>query len=147
MSLLAIDPGPALSAWVELRDGKPVAFGHDPTPEVEARARAWVGPLAVEMIASYGMAVGAEVFDTCVAIGRMDWDRRAMLVERGKIKMHHCRSMRANDSNIRQAMLDRFGGSGAVGKKKSPGLLYGVSGDVWAALALALYVYDVERAL
>lgn len=147
--ILAIDPGPVLSAWVELCGGRPVAFGHDPTPEVERRVWAWrAGPLVIEMIASYGMAVGAEVFGTCVAIGRMDYDRRASLVERGKIKMHHCRSMRATDSNIRMALIDRYGGKGAaIGNKKSPGPLFGVAGDVWAALALALYVHDVDAAL
>ncbi len=161
-TLLALDPGPVLTAWVELRDGKPAAFGHEPNPVVLERVRWWDGPLAIEMIASYGMAVGAEVFGTCVWIGRFDmlWSygrmqaeprvrsRSATLVERGKIKMHHCRSMRANDSNIRAALIDRFGGkAAALGTKDNPGALRGISGDVWAALALALYLHDIEAAL
>ena len=41
--------------------------------------------------------------------------------------------MKAKDSNIRQALIDRFG---PVGTKKNPGWFYGVSKDVWAAIAV-----------
>ncbi len=142
MRLLAVDPGPALSAWVELEHGRPVAFGHDPTPAVVARVLAWDGPVAIEMIACYGMGVGKEVFETCLEIGRMDRDRRAQLVYRLDVKMHFCKQARAKDGNVRTAIVDRFGGPVAIGKKKSPGPLYGVSGDVWQALALGLFVSD-----
>jgi hypothetical protein len=33
---------------------------------------------------------------------------------------------------------DRFGGSAAVGRKAAPGPLYGISRDVWSALAIAV---------
>jgi len=51
-----------------------------------------------------------------------------------------------NDSTIRQAMLDRYGPGRekAIGKKKSPGPLYGIRKDEWQALALAVTFFDCE---
>lgn len=40
---------------------------------------------------------------------------------------------------MRQALIDRFG---APSTKKAPGLLYGVSSHMWAALALAVCAHD-----
>ena len=102
--------------------------------------------LAVEMIASYGMAVGASVFETCTWIGRFEeaWAARRCesemhRVKRHEVKMAVCHDSRAKDANIRQALLDRWGGKEqAVGTKKRPGPLYGVKKDIWAALAVAV---------
>lgn len=100
-----------------------------------------VNDLVIEMIASMGMPVGAEVFDTCVWIGRyiQAFNGPHSLVKRQQVKLHMCNSPRANDATIRQAVIDKFGGKDkAIGKRASPGPLYGVSGDVWQALALAI---------
>jgi hypothetical protein len=97
--------------------------------------------LAVEMIASYGMPVGAEVFQTCVWIGRFLECGAAteQLVYRKEVKMHLCGTTRANDGNVRQALLDLYGGKErALGRKATPGPLYGISGDEWAALGVAV---------
>jgi hypothetical protein len=64
----------------------------------------------------------------------MPWSR----VTRRQVKLHLCGSMKAKDANIRQAILDRFGGSAAIGLKKTPGPLYGVKGHEFAALGVAL---------
>lgn len=100
--------------------------------------------ICIEMVACYGMAVGREVFDTCVWIGRF-FERceqrgvRPNLVFRQEVKLHLCQSPRAKDGNVRQAIIDRFGGKDkAIGKKASQGPLYGVSSHAWAALGLAL---------
>ena len=95
--------------------------------------------LAIEMIASYGMAVGREVFETCVWIGRFKQaypDPDAVkLVYRKDVKLHLCGSARAKDANIRQALIDKLG---PVGTKKAPGPLYGVTSHAWAAVAVAV---------
>jgi hypothetical protein len=102
--------------------------------------------LVIEMIASYGMSVGAEVFETCFYIGRFFQTSivPAHRLFRSEIKMHLCGNMRAKDANIRQALIDRFGPGKdrAVGTKANPGPLYGVKADVWAALALAVTFHD-----
>ena len=60
--------------------------------------------------------------------------------------MHLCGHPRAKDPNIRQALLDRFGPGRekALGTKKAPGALYGIKGDEWAALAVAITWWDQQ---
>ena len=105
--------------------------------------------MAIEMVASYGMAVGKTVFETCMWIGRFmeAWESatgtKPQQVYRKDVKMHLCGSMRAKDTNIRQAIIDRYPASGGgkcpqIGTKKEPGPLYGVSKDIWSALAVAI---------
>lgn len=137
--ILAIDPGPTRSAFVRW-DGQRVIDAawcdNEEVRDVIAMNRR-KGPIAIEMIASYGMAVGADVFQTCVEIGRFVEvaEGNVSLVFRRDVKMHLCGSARAKDANIRQALLDRLG---PAGTKKAPGPLYGVKSHIWAALAVAI---------
>lgn len=101
--------------------------------------------MIIEMIASYGMPVGAEVFDTCVWIGRFIQARQCSQFEyiyRKEEKMNLCQTMRAKDSNIRQALIDRFG---VVGTKKNQGFFYGFKKDVWAAFAVGVTYLDKQK--
>lgn len=154
--ILAIDPGPEQSAYV-LYDNDtrtPVEHGKIDNFTLLRKLGSWhafethhVHELAIEMIASYGMPVGREVFETCVVIGRIlhAWedDDCATRVYRSEVKTHLCGSVRAKDANVRQALLDAFGGKEkAVGSKKQPGPLYGVKADVWSALAVAITLAD-----
>ncbi len=146
--ILAIDPGNIESAYVLAGDDlKPVQFGKVPNQEMlEIVKQGEYEELAIEMIASYGMAVGATVFDTCVWIGRFWQASPATLktkVFRKDVKMHLCGQTRAKDANIRQALIDRFG---VVGVKKKPGWFYGFKADIWAAYAvLVAYVETMRR--
>lgn len=154
MRILAIDPGNTMSAFCLLEDGEPVSAGKESNDVVLRLLRTnpdipegWSPdtPLAIEMIASYGMAVGREVFETCLWIGRFmeAWQARGgtvQLVYRKDVKVYLCHTARATDSNIRAALLDRFGPGRelAVGTKRQPGPLYGIKGDEWSALAVGL---------
>jgi hypothetical protein len=144
--LLAIDPGPVDSAFV-VWDGAIVMvkdkINNEAMAQMANRLTAHKDVYcAIEMIASYGMAVGAEVFETCVWIGRF-MERfgpdRCERITRGAVKTHLCHSMRAKDANVRAALIDRFGGPQSI---KKGGALYGVSGDMWAALAVAVTFWD-----
>lgn len=143
--ILALDPGPVRTAYLTLEGGKIHDFGifdnEKLIDQMLAREDAYKPELWIEMIASYGMPVGAEVFETCVWIGRFiqcnQWEDHR--VTRIKIKSHICHSGKATDANIRQALLDRWGPQGT---KKAPGPTYGISKDVWAALAVATYALD-----
>jgi hypothetical protein len=101
--------------------------------------------VVVEMIASYGMPVGREVFETCLWIGRFieAWNSSYSLLYRRNVKLHLCNSARAKDANVAQALRDRFGEKGT---RKNPGVLYGIRGDEWAALAVAVTWWDTQRA-
>lgn len=154
--LLAIDPGSTESGWVliDTHTRKPLEFGKTENEVLLNRLhddlRIFPDFAVVEMVASYGMAVGAEVFDTCVWIGRFveALDQLAVGVERVKrqpVKLHHTHSPKAKDSNIRQALVDRFAygvPNGGKGSKAEPGFFYGFKADVWQAYALAVYAAD-----
>ncbi len=146
--ILAIDPGNIDSAYVLAgEDLKPVRFGKVPNQEMMEIIHAQPHEeLAIEMIASYGMAVGAEVFETCVWIGRfMEADKSAKRIERvfrKDVKMNLCGQTKAKDGNIRQALIDRFGD---VGVKKKPGWFYGFKADIWAAYAVLVTYCDTMR--
>ena len=145
--IFAIDPGTFESAWV-LMDGdcRPVRFGKIPNEELLDMVRQEGGhDLAIEMVASYGMAVGKEVFDTVFWIGRF-WEAAERFASRSLIyrreeKLALCGSAKANDANIRQALVDRFAyGVPNMGKgtKKEPGWFYGFRADIWQAYAIAV---------
>ena len=149
MRVLAIDPGPTESAYVVLQDAEPVRWEKLPNEDLlEVLPRKGIGLLAVEMVASYGMPVGAEVFETCVWIGRFieRWGHDFQLIPRAEVKLHLTNTRNAKDAHIRQALIDRFGPGKdrAVGKKATPGPLYGLTGDCWSAQAVAVTVVDSE---
>lgn len=151
MKILALDPGTTQTGWCLLDDGQPIAFGVLENQKMldEIRSTYDADVMAVEMIASYGMAVGREVFETCVWIGRFveAWrDPDAVkLVYRKEVKMHLCGTNKAKDANIRQALIDSYPATGGgttpqIGTKSKPGPLYGVSSHVWPALGVAVTV-------
>lgn len=153
--ILAIDPGTVESGWVLFEDGKVEASGVDQNGDIIQWIRDGGMPgyvplprtLAIEMIASYGMPVGAEVFETCVWIGRFveSWRHFAAprLIYRKDVKMHLCGTPRAKDGNIRQALIDKLG---PAGTKKKPGPTYGVKSHAWAALGVAVTAAENPRA-
>ena len=145
--LLSVDPGTQQSGWC-LFDGERVRdSGVDRNIDVLARLQTcehnWT--LAIEMIASYGMAVGRETFETCVWIGRyiQAWHEpdEVRLIYRRDVKLHLCGQPRAKDTNIRQALIDKLG---PVGTKKAPGPLYGVTSHAWSALAVAVTAAETK---
>lgn len=143
--ILAIDPGPTESAAVfyETTTGLVTSAGKKPNEELLRYLRTPAGPVEVviEKVESFGMAVGVEVFETVFWSGRFAEAADPLPVHRiGRkaVKLHLCQSMRAKDSNIRQALIDRYGGPDAIGRKATPGPLYGIAGDVWSALAVAV---------
>lgn len=143
----AIDPGTTHSGVVWYGDGQVFDCGIYENDEVLTMFNG--GPVVIEMIASYGMAVGREVFETCLWIGRyieraggMD---KVRLVYRRDVKQHICGSAKAKDANIRQALIDRWGGKAeAIGTKKCPGPLYAVKSHAWAALAVAVTAAETK---
>ena len=106
-----------------------------------------IDKLVIEMIASYGMPVGKEVFETCVWIGRfvelaIVQNIDIAYIYRKDEKMNICHNMKAKDSNIRQALIDRFG---PVGTKKNPGWFYGFKADIWSAYAVGITYLDMKK--
>jgi hypothetical protein len=153
VNLFAIDPGNTQSAFVvyDTETQHPIEWSKIPNHDMlDMLDSINFDALAVEMIASYGMAVGKEVFDTCVWIGRFveRWGEEFRLVYRAEVKLYLTHSRRAKDANVRQALIDRYGPGKdvAIGKKASPGPLYGMAGDCWSALGVAVTAADTDPA-
>lgn len=152
MTLISIDPGNAMTAYciIDAETYKPLEFNKIPNAKLLNILRQPFSKDAVvviEGVASYGMPVGKEVFETCLWIGRFmqaaeTAGAKVELIYRKDVKINLCGSMRAKDSNIRQALLDRFG---EVGTIKNKGWFYGFKADIWSAYALAISYLDLQK--
>jgi hypothetical protein len=154
--VLGIDPGTTQSGFVWLDNGVVTQSGVKDNGDmlrwldsdaVMQTSMMLGARLAIEMIASYGMPVGREVFETCVWIGRFvqAWHtpEEVQLVYRKDVKLHLCGNPRAKDPNVRQALIDLFPATGGgkcaqIGVKAKPGPLFGVSSHAWPALGVAV---------
>lgn len=126
-----------------------LAFGKDANDQVLGMCRAgsvadgalWFDELVVEFPAPRNQLAGVDLFETMYWVGRFEEasDLEPFRIDRKDVKMAVCGSPRARDSDIRKALIERWGGEeAAIGKKADPGPLFGVAGDVWAALGVAV---------
>lgn len=154
MIIVAIDPGFRQSAIVSFDGERVVDYEIVDNEVVLTRLESLKAfpnlRLVIEQISMGGMIAGAEVFETCFWSGRFAemwspqrWDR----IKRKDVKLHLCGNVRAKDSNVRQALLDRFGPGReiAIGTVKKQGPLYGISSHCWAALAVAVTWWDTKK--
>jgi hypothetical protein len=167
-----MDPGTYESALVELLPSPKPRYLPNPEfldllPVLAEKYEGQDATLCLEMIASYGMAVGRDTFQTCVWIGRFiqAWGGDYRLVYRSTVKSIICASSKATDANIRQALIDRYGGDlkgvggvkcqlckgkGWTGREHTPcpvwhhppGPLYDFDSHKWSALAVAIAVQE-----
>lgn len=157
--VFAVDPGSVESGFVEYDPFamRLVEFGVVDNNTILSRCyghRASIGfdapdgwHMAIEMVDVFGMA-GRTVFETCVWIGRFieAWgDESYTKLTRHDVKMHLCHTKRSDDSMVRAALIERWGGEAVAiggkgrGKAKTPyGPLHGVAAHAWAALGVAV---------
>jgi len=152
--ILSIDPGPTESGWVHV-ESEPFALLGAGVFENESvleglRRKQWPADVVlIEKVVSYMKIVGLPVFETAYNAGRFaEAAHPASVVRLGNtdVRRHICDTARASESNVRAAIIDRFGGLGgkavAIGTSKARGPLYGVTAHAWSALALALTFAD-----
>ena len=158
MTILALDPGNTQTGYavLEMPEFRLIKFGKTDNPPLltlvaNSDILYDVDAVAIEMVASYGMAVGREVFETCVWIGRFHQAAdhpNTHYVYRKEEKEILCGSLRAKDANIRQALIDRYARhdlKNGKGTKGNPDVFYGVSKDVWAAIAVGVTYYELTK--
>ena len=157
--ILAIDPGNEYSAYVIVTNDLNEIIQKDKVLNDELLKVInefgfdnRIDYVAIEMVASYGMAVGKTVFDTCVWIGRFyqaiykQYSIEPMFIYRKDEKMCLCGNMKAKDSNIVQALIDRFAPytpNKGKGTKKEQGFFYGFKKDIWQSFAVAVAFHDL----
>lgn len=156
MTILAIDPGTTHSAIVEFTEqtreilhAAKMSNEHVRQYILKFSHPYQIRHLAIEMIASYGKPVGEEVFETCLWIGRFieAFGGDYTLIKRREIKFHLCGTDKGvNDAVIRQRLIDLYGGKdAAIGRKATPGPLYGFKADMWAALAVGVVWFEKHQ--
>ncbi len=155
--ILAIDPGNIESGYalIDKDTLEPLEIGKIKNEELMRQIEGefqCIRYVAIEMIASQGMAVGQSVFETCVWIGKFELICEEYLglspkrIYRKDEKMNLCGSMKAKDSNIIQALIDRFApytSNKGKGTKKEPGWFYGFKKDIWQAYAVGVTYHDM----
>lgn len=145
-TLLAIDPGTEKSAWVTMdpADSSVEDWGYDSNEGIRLMLRDRLFFLVIEDVKSYGMPVGASVFEMAKWMGRFQQanGEQAVYIANSTIRQQICKSSKAKDCHIRQALIDRYGGKEkAIGtKKKGYGPLHGMTqdGHHWSALAVGV---------
>ena len=158
VTILALDPGNTQTGYavLEMPEFRLIKFGKaNNTSLLTLVANSDilydVDAVAIEMIDSFGMAVGREVFETCVWIGRFHQASdhpNTHYVYRKEEKEILCGSLRAKDANIRRALIDRYARhdlKNGKGTKGNPDVFYGVSKDVWAAIAVGVTYYELSK--
>lgn len=163
--ILAIDPGPRVCGVVLYDPGERhvlLAHGAADVEEVIAGLDAWrygpvladgtaaeVATLAIERVQSQGQS-GADLLLTAEVVGRLyqraldaGW-RDVRLVPRRVVTRHLDVSGGGKDAQVRQRLIEMHGGStaAAIGTKRAPGPLYGVTSHAWQALGLAVVVAE-----
>ncbi len=159
ITVVGIDPGQKQSAVVTWRGGTYIHAEIIENREVLYfldRGDPINWHLVIEqMVGTYtrreGQFVGTSVLDTCVWSGRFieHWEcgsvpGRWTFVPRKAVVAYLCGNAKANDSDVRAAIIDRYGGdkASAVGTKKKPGPLYDLRADLWQAAALVEWYRD-----
>ncbi len=155
MRVFAIDPGTTQSGWVLLEGREVVQSGVDDNHEL----RVWVrhgqraDMLAIEVFEPRGMPIGQESVDTMLWTGRfieaftfgtgptVEQTRAVRTVPRREVKSFLCGSQKANDGNVRQALIDLVGPPGV---KAKPGPTYGVKSHAWQALGVAVTAISLK---
>ncbi len=182
--ILAIDPGSVKTAYILLdRETKaPLEFGKILNTEMREELIAMnfddIQSIQCEFPKPRGQLASTHLFETVMWIGRytellFDMGYDIEYFDRKDVKMTICGTTKANDSQIRSALIDIYGGEriaiggkkcktcngkGYIGRDKtqchqcngagveSPkGPLRGISEDVWAALGIAISYIEMQR--
>lgn len=145
MVVLALDVGTVETGYCIIDNYMPLEFGKIANSSlINIVKESDYDILVYEEFACYGMPIGASTITSITWNGRyiqmaLDRNKPVDRVYRKDEKMNLCHTMKAKDSNIRQALIDRFG---EVGTKSKPGFFYGFKKDIWSAYAVGITYLD-----
>jgi hypothetical protein len=145
MRVIGIDPGPRQSGWcdIETATGKVLRSGVSPNQFVLEHVQNSISfdprcEVHIEMVANYGRNVGKDVFYSLLWAGRfVEAAGKARLVTRPEVCRTLCGTTKTDKAGVWAAVCDLYGGKElAVGKKATPGPLYGVKDHARDAVAV-----------
>lgn len=155
MEILSIDAGTTVSGFAIISfPFSLVRFGKISNEELRSIVlNETYDVLVYEKFQSMGMPVGASTFESVEWNGVYRECARSRgipikTVYRKEEKEILCGSLRAKDGNIRQALIDRYARhdlKNGKGTKANPDVFYGVSKDVWAAIAVGVTYYELSK--
>lgn len=155
MEVLAIDVGTTESGFVIMQmPFKLIRFGKVTNEELlDIVKTEKYKKLVYEEFQSFGMPMGISTIKSITWNGRyiqsaLDMGKEVHHVTRKEEKLCLCGSLKAKDSNIRQALIDRyakFDFKTGKGTKKNPDTFHGVSKDAWQAIAVGVTYYENEQ--
>lgn len=156
MTVFAIDPGNEYSAYCVMNDKyELIEFDKLQNKQCMSKMLEWLDKtdnIVIERVASYGMPVGREVFETCEWIGRFSQEAEKKVpvkyIYRRDEKLAICFDSKAKDANIRAALIERFAKhdfKNGKGTKKNPDFFYGMAKDTWAACAVCVTYLDMRK--
>ena len=140
--IFGVDPGPKVSTWVKYGDNTILAFGRDVANHTLLENIALAdAPIIVEDIENMGQTVGESTFLTARWSGR--FEERAFragvelhFLKRTAIKLHLCGKRNCKGTQVRLALLERFGNIATAG----------IADHAWSALAIAV-TWEDQHAL
>lgn len=158
MKLIALDVGTTQSGYciVDVDTYKPLEFGKvDNNILLEKVKNSEYDMLVYEEFQSYGMPVGKSTIESITWNGRyiqsaLDREKKVYAIYRKDEKINLCGTMKAKDSNIRQALVDRFAKfdfKSGKGTKNNKDFFYGFSKDSWSAFAISTTWIDKQKEL
>lgn len=155
MRILAIDPANKETAFVLMENYKPIYFKKIDNELFLEELDKMVNEnpdllVVIEMVASYGMPVGKDVFETCVFIGRIiEHCKKYEYIYRKEVKLNLCGKLGgANDTTVRHSLINRFAENDfrtGRGTKKNPDYFYGFKQDIWSAFAVGVTYLDKNK--
>lgn len=155
MIILALDVGTTQSGYCFMNTDtyEPLEFGKMDNEQLleDVVIDGMYDILVYEEFQSFGMAVGKSTITSITWNGRYiqaAWERKIPVyaIYRMEEKVNLCGTTKAKDSNLRQAMIDRFAkfdfknGKGTKGKRD---WFYGFSKDAWSAAIIGVTWIDL----
>lgn len=158
MKILAIDVGTTETGFclIDKDTYRPIRFGKVSNEELlNIVKNEDYDILIYEEFQSYGMPIGISTITSITWNGRyiqsaLDRNKIVDYIYRKEEKLNLCGSMKAKDSNIRQALIDRFAKfdfKNGKGVKGNTDFFYGFSKDVWSAFAVGVTWLDKQKEL
>lgn len=152
-AVIGIDPGPKDHAAVMLHNGRAAiveSLDHRELAISFGTLGIHTVTVAFEQFAPFGSSLDdgslRTIFETGKLVAQLQrlGSIRCVGLRRQQVKRYLVGRSACGDPQVRGSLIERFGPTKelAVGTKKAPGPLYGISGHHWAALAVAVTASD-----